>query len=241
MLENPFFYGHAADEVLVLPAVGAAGLPQEGLACLSSFEELLVAPAPPHDDGVLSAWFEQARGNEWWVEIDVGSPSSLVLVEARVNEGPWQALWPTEWGSWAASFFVASGSLVEFRATSSTNATALSGVYEWPSGTLVSPPPASDDPSPPTGGQLEATFENARGNNWWVEIEVSAAAPLALVEARINGGPWRGLPPSPWGSWAASIFVEVGSVVHFRATSTAGDTALSGGYQWPSANPVDGQ
>lgn len=93
-----------------------------------------------------------------------------------------------------------------------------------------------------TGGasSFVATFNNPRGNDWWVECEVSSSQSIASVHARANGGAWNALQATSWGSWASSFNVAFNAVVEFRATSTTGAVALSRGYLWPSATPVGG-
>jgi hypothetical protein len=189
-------------------------------------------------DAHFEADFFNPRGNNWWVETNVSANAPLEGVDARVDGGPWQPLSPTDWGSWADSFFVPSGSLVQFRAHASAEDVVLSGTYLWPDAVLVDGPP--EEPQPPSDpGDFEAGFVNARGNTWWVEVEVSANAPVTAVHASVNDGPWQPLEATGWGSWADSFFVSSGSLVRFRATATGGGTAQSGHYVWPDAVLVD--
>lgn len=84
-------------------------------------------------DGTFTATFTVPSGvNNWWVEVAVkASGGTVAKVDARVDGGAWVALDKTSWGTWAKSFHVASGSQVQFRATSDTGATALSGTTTW--------------------------------------------------------------------------------------------------------------
>ncbi|MBI2078028.1 MAG: VCBS repeat-containing protein [Euryarchaeota archaeon] len=69
--------------------------------------------------------------NNWWVEVKVTSTHTIAAVDVSVNNGAWQPLSKTSWGTWAKSFFVADGSKVVFRATDENGATALSSTYTW--------------------------------------------------------------------------------------------------------------
>jgi hypothetical protein len=72
------------------------------------------------------------HANNWWVEVGVTANQPVTAVEASVNGGAWTSLPKTSWGAWAKSFYVATGSHVQFRAHSSTGATATSVSYTWP-------------------------------------------------------------------------------------------------------------
>jgi hypothetical protein len=85
--------------------------------------------------GTFAANFLNPRGNSWWVECEVTSSLAIARVDARVNAGAWTQLSATGWGSYASSFFVPNNAVVEFRATSASGSTALSGRYAWPSAT----------------------------------------------------------------------------------------------------------
>lgn len=87
-------------------------------------------PSPAPAASTYAATFRNARGNAWWVEADVDA-ADLAKVETRVDGGAWVALPRTSWGSYAKSLYAAEGSTVEFRATSSTGAAALSTHYRW--------------------------------------------------------------------------------------------------------------
>lgn len=158
--------------------------------------------------------------NEWWVEVKVTASDPVTSVEARVNNGAWTALTLQSWGNWAKSFFVQTGSSVQFRATSSTGAQNLSQTFTWLS----------------SGGRsanFTATFQPCcTENNWWVEVKVTSTHPITKVEASVNSGPWTALSKTTWGTWAKSFFVADGSSVRFRATNDAGDTVISGTYTW---------
>lgn len=159
--------------------------------------------------------------NEWWVQVDVQSNQAVSKVDVQVNGGSWVGLTKQSWGHWAKSFHVPAGSQVVFKATSSTGATATSSTYSW----LGQAPPSGD---------FSATFKpGAVGNDWWVEVYVTANQPLAKVEAKVNSGPWVTLSKQDWGSWAKSLHAPNGSQVTFRATSTGGSVATSSPVTWP--------
>jgi hypothetical protein len=70
-------------------------------------------------------------GNDYWVETAVSSGQGVAKVEARLNGGSWVVLPKDSWGTWAASLHAPGGTQVQFRATSTSGATALSGVTTW--------------------------------------------------------------------------------------------------------------
>ncbi len=73
----------------------------------------------------------KAVGNDWWVEVDVGSNQALAKVEAQVNGGAWTALTKQSWGSWAKGMSAPNGSQITFRATSTSGGSATSATYTW--------------------------------------------------------------------------------------------------------------
>lgn len=176
--------------------------------------------------------------NEWWVEVTVSANEAITNVDARVNGGAWKPLTLRSWGSWAESFNAPRNSIVEFRATSSTGAQDLSDRYCWMT-TCGGPNPTTTMPPPPTTTSPPASFDanffaKAVGNDWWVEVDVTAPGhTIATVEAQINGGTWRTLDKTSWGSWAKSFNVPNGSQITFRATNAAGATDLSSPVTWP--------
>jgi hypothetical protein len=184
----------------------------------------------------FDATFTGVRGNEWWIQANVAATGgTLAKVDVRLNGGEWKPLAKQSWGGWAASYRAVQGTVVQFRATSTTGATDLSDCYRW------IPPPNTDAAktscTPPPPG-FDATFTGAKGNEWWVQVTVSGNQPIAKVEARVNcGSTWVALTNHGWG-WAKSFHVPNGSKVDFRATSGTGATDLSGGYIWPNATPT---
>jgi hypothetical protein len=86
-----------------------------------------LGPAP-----AFSATFTpHAVGNDWWVEVAVGSGQTVAKVEVRVDAGSWVALGKQSWGHWAKSVHAPDGSKVVFRATSGAGAVATSATYTW--------------------------------------------------------------------------------------------------------------
>ena len=194
------------------------------------------SPPPPPPSSEFAATFHSVGGNEWWVQTGVRSDRALAGVDARVDGGTWRALADKGWG-WAASFHVFAGSVVEFRARATDGAIATSGGYLWPDATPTSG--SGNGGGSGGGGTFSATFSSVSGNKWWVQAVVKASAPLAGVDARVDGGAWRALADKGWG-WAASFHVPDASVVEFRARATDGQAATSGGYRWPDATPTSG-
>lgn len=244
---------------LVFRAHGAGGQIATSPVYLWPFGDVVqdAGHAPVTEPDGFAASFYGVSGNSWWVEAYVDATEEVTTVDARVDKGAWRALSPTGWGSWAASFFVADDSFVELRATAASGAVARSPTYLWPGAALVSEPPppaaeappAAEEPSseeepvveepPPTTTQpFEATFSNAQGNNWWLEIDVASATVIAAVHARVDGGAFSPLTQTDWGPWVGSLYAPNGSTVDFRATSVDGATAMSAAYLWPDATPT---
>jgi subtilisin family serine protease len=73
----------------------------------------------------------KAVGNDWWVETAVSANQALAKVEAKVDSGSYVVLTKQDWGTYAKSINAPNGSLVTFRATSSTGATATSSAFTW--------------------------------------------------------------------------------------------------------------
>lgn len=196
----------------------------------------------PSGGSTFGAQFSQVAGNQWWEQAKVDAfGGTLANVDVRVNGGAWKPLAKQSWGAnmWAGSHQAVDGSAVQFQATGSAGAKVVSACYRWlPS----SPPqtvtcPIAPPPPPPSG--FDATFTGVKGNDWWVQASVSANAPLAGVDARIDcGATWKPLAKQSWGGWAASFNIPAGSKVDFRARGTDGASDLSGGYVWPQATPA---
>ena len=178
--------------------------------------------------------FDHKGGNEWWVEAAV--TGGALSVEARDTNGQWTPLAKKSWGNWAASFRIEPGHQVQFRADKGNGQWLESCWFTHPQG--VTPTGGStctgrlgSEPDPQPSG-FDATFSNARGNEWWVEVDVKANEPLAKVEAKVNEGAYVLLEKKSWGSYAKSMHAPAGSTVTFRATSTDGDVDIET-YGWP--------
>lgn len=191
----------------------------------------------------FEARFSNPRGNAWWVEVDVLASAPLTAVEARGGDGPWQPLAETGWGSWAASFYVPAGALVELRALAQGGLEARSGRYRWPEGTLVEETPAASPPtaSPPAASPpaLQVAVEGLRGNNWWLEATLRAGEPIVAVEVRVDGGPAVGLSKTSWGPWVGGVRLPDGSRLELRAKGESGAEAQLGPFAWPSGTLAD--
>lgn len=178
------------------------------------------------------ATFDHGGGNEWWVQVEVEPMPDAVA--ARDTGGTWRALSFRDWGEWAGSFHVEPGHEVQFRA--SYGGTIVESCwFTHPAGATTTCPDGGDGGEGSDGGDgaFVATFSNVRGNEWWIETDVSGNEPIASVSVSIDGGAWQPLAKQDWGSWAASHHTPAGSDVRFRATSGDGDAATSGTYPWP--------
>jgi hypothetical protein len=90
------------------------------------------APSGTTSTSSFSASFTpKAVGNDWWVEVAVGSSHAIAKVEASLNGGAWQDLPKDDWGTWAASLHAPGGTQVRFRARDSAGALAYSGTTTW--------------------------------------------------------------------------------------------------------------
>jgi hypothetical protein len=202
---------------------------------------------PPPTTTNFDATFTGVRGNEWWEQVSVSATGgTLSKVDVRLNGGAWQPMTKQSYG-YTSSYRAVQGTIVQFRATSTTGATDLSDCYRWI-------PPSNADASKvtcggsttttttsttsTTGAAFAATFSGVKGNDWWVQASVSGNQPIQNVDARVGcSEEWRSLTKQSYG-WAASFYVPPGSKVDFRAISTSGNMDFSGGYIWPNATPT---
>lgn len=172
----------------------------------------------------FSATFTPTGGSLNFIGTRVSANKPILRVEARVDGGSWFVLAQTATDAWGQSRTVASGAIVEFRATANTNEQVVSGRYTWTAGS--------------SGGGFVATFSNVHGNAWWLETNISANQTVAGADVRINAGLWRAMTRQSWGAWTASFQVGRGAIVEFRARTSTGAQAISGGYLWPDATLV---
>lgn len=191
------------------------------------------APAPTPATGALQVSVDDLRGNNWWIEAWLSAAQPLTAAEVRVDGGAWRPLSPTSWGPFVGGIHVPDRSVVELRATAAGGAQGTTVPYRWPDGVpMDAPPPTTSPPTTPPSTGAFATFGSPRGNNWWVEVDVTATVPLAGVDVRVDGGAWRALLRTSWGPWVGGVHMPNGSNVGFRAVSTTGSEALSPSYVW---------
>ena len=169
----------------------------------------------------FAATFTPTAGSLSFIGTRVSANKPIARVEARLNAGSWFILPQTGTNAWGQSRTVASGTIVEFRATANTNEVVVSARYSWQAGS--------------TGGGFVATFSNVHGNAWWLETAISANQTVAGADVRINSGLWRVMTRQAGGTWAASYQVGRGAIVEFRARTSTGAEAISAGYLWPDA------
>jgi hypothetical protein len=244
--QDPFGRGTGFDTMLVVGDGDGDGrgeayltasfhMPNTGEDGVTRVYRVAVAGSTPPPGG-FDATFSGVRGNEWWEQANVAATGgTLAKVEVRIGDGAWQPLAKQSWGGWAASYRAVDGTAVQFRATSTTGATDLSACYRWipPSGADASQMACPGTPPPPS---FDATFANAKGNEWWVQVQAApnSGHTIAAVQARVDGGAWFGLDKQSWGpkDYAVSRHVPDGSKVQFQAIDQAGAADLSGCYQW---------
>lgn len=127
------------------------------------------------------ATFSGTKGNPYWVEVRVASTKPLAGVAASVDDGAWRTLTLREWGAWAASFPIPDGAYVQFRATATDGATALSGDHVWPSARPVTAWPQA-------GSFVAYTLRNSGGapdGSWWQTTQ-------ATLRLAFDGTSWTG-------------------------------------------------
>ncbi|HUR68510.1 MAG TPA: PKD domain-containing protein [Candidatus Thermoplasmatota archaeon] len=166
----------------------------------------------------FNASFVGLKGNAWWVQTGVTANKALSGVCAIVNGSACKPLTNQTYG-WSASFAVANGTLVSFRATATTGETVTSGKYVWPSATPVA--------------NATATFTPYDGNTNWVQTKVTASQTVKSVCATLNGGACKALTYRSWGAWAAGMSAPTGTKVVFFATLADGSVVKSATYTWP--------
>jgi hypothetical protein len=89
--------------------------------------------APPPPPPPFAPTFEIKAPNEWWQEVFIRNADGHTIgrVELRRDGGAWQTLAKRDWGAWTSSYNTKTGSKVEFRATTTTGATATSMPFTW--------------------------------------------------------------------------------------------------------------
>jgi hypothetical protein len=166
--------------------------------------------------GEFTATFEVSKNcNEWWVEVAVRASQPVQRVTITVGTQAPVDLSQSSWGAWVKSMYVPRGSQVVFAAYNAAGAKVAS------------------EPAPWLGGEpFAATFKATDpSNNWWVEVKVTANRPVRSVDARVDGGPWRPLDATQWGTWAQSFYVADNALVEFRASDGA-TQVMSPGVRW---------
>lgn len=177
-------------------------------------------PQPPPEEDERSIAFRQPGGNAWWVEIDVATNRSIEAVQFRVGEEDWRGMARTGWGTWARATEVAEGSPVQFRAQT-PRADATSACFAWPS--------VSQVPCPGEGSWIG----EVHGNRWWIEVDTDTEQPVSAVQARVEGGEWRSMAQTPWGTWALNAEVPEDARVDLRAEAGPRSVLPTQTYAWP--------
>jgi hypothetical protein len=97
-----------------------------------AFQWIGPSPTPTSTSTSFAATFTpKGTTNNWWVETAVKSSETIAKVEAREDGGAWTVLPKNSWGLYSKSLHIEEGHKVQFRATSSSGATAISGSYTW--------------------------------------------------------------------------------------------------------------
>lgn len=180
----------------------------------------------------FDAQFSNVKGNNWWVEARVTANNPVAAVDARLNcAGDWRSLTLRDWGAWAASFHIPSGSKVDLRARAQDGSNDLSGGYVWPQAT-----PTDGCGTPPQPAPFRAEFKRVRGNVHWVETDVTANQAVAKVQVRFDGARWFNMTQTNWGSWARGGDYFGMPRVEFRALALDGASDVSyQGWLWSDA------
>lgn len=103
------------------------------------------------------------------------------------------------WGDWTSSFHAPEGSSVAFRATDDEGAGSTSAPFTWLDGQLAKRSLPAEQPS---SDQIAFDVGDSV-NAWWIEVHLD-------TEAGVDGGAWRPVDATDWGSWADSFYVPSG-------------------------------
>ena len=92
-------------------------------------------------------------------------------------------------------------------------------------------------PPPPQPAPSAVSYYGVKGNEWWIEAHSSSKAPVAGLDARVDGGTWTPMTMRSWGAWAVSMHAPTGSHVQFRARTSDGSYMFGpNGWTWTAAN-----
>lgn len=86
--------------------------------------------AAPATSASFTASFWDIKGNEWWVQTQASGSTPIASVSVRVDGGAWVPVTKHSWG-YGVSVHAPPGSQVQFRATATDGASALSAVKTW--------------------------------------------------------------------------------------------------------------
>jgi hypothetical protein len=114
-------------------------------------------------------------------------------IDARVDGGSWNPLDLEPWGNWAASFYVPTGSAVEFRARTADGRESISQPYLWPAATPL-------DQGGGTGGSPSSNpmpdlvvSADRLASSWYVSTEFVTPDACTVYEGCVGGTGWRTL------------------------------------------------
>lgn len=93
-------------------------------------------------------------------------------------------------------------------------------------------------PAPSTDAS-SVTFSGSSGNEWWVDVTVKGSG-ISRVEARDANTAWTALKRQSWGDYAASLHVEPGNTVQYRAILTDGKVVESCQFTHPGGACASG-
>lgn len=122
--------GHTASSA-PQPWLGAATTTTATATTTTTTASATSTTTTPPAPAFTASFSPKAVGNDWWVETGVTANAPLAKVEAKVGSGAYVVLAKQDWGTYAKSMNAPNGSLVTFRATSSTGAVATSAATVW--------------------------------------------------------------------------------------------------------------
>jgi hypothetical protein len=113
-------------------------------------------------DGFAANFVVSPNVNENWVEVKVTTSATLDKVEAVINSSTVRALPKTAWGTYGASYPIAKGSTVVFRATDYAGKVATSQPIAWLAQAATQPAPAPTTTSPSSSAPAAPSAAEAK-------------------------------------------------------------------------------
>jgi hypothetical protein len=179
-------------------------------------------------------------GNSGWAQVYVDSnrPTAAVgMVVDDVNGGRYSSLKHESWGAWTKATSIPAGYTVQFFSGDGAEGQE-SPCYRWTAATTTQCPPSYGPNSPQA---WMTRFDQAKVQEWWVEVKVGPVEPSVVWAQDEGSGSWVQLAKKDWGVWAGSFHVEPGHKVHYQALfPDSGNLYTSCWFSNPSGLAPDG-